>query len=205
MSKSRSLTPERLVDAALAVLDESGPEAFSMRAVADHLGMGVMSLYRYVEDRAELEIMIVERVLGSVSLDLPPAPWRNRVELLVDRVRVAVAAHPSTMPMAVARRRHVPSMRRWAEAVLAVLAEAGLRGERRAVALRALISYVIGSMELEHRDSLPGVEARPAPEISRADYPHLAASTRATQRLSRAEEFRGGLALVLDGIAGSIR
>ncbi len=199
MSKPRSLTPEQITEAALTVLDESGLAAFSMRAVADHLGVGTMSLYRYVEDRAQLEIMVVDRVLAGVSLDLPPAPWRNRVELLFHRVRSAIAAHPEAMPLTITHRQDCAAIRRWAEKVLTVLTEAGVQGERRYVALRALLSYLIGSIELEYRTSLTG--ARLPEPIPDREHPLLAAVSRQSQRLSPAERFRSGLSLLLDGLA----
>src|SRR5438477_8989130 len=54
MPRPRSVTPERIARAALAVIDRDGLEGLSMRAVGQELGMGTMSLYRYVPDRGAL-------------------------------------------------------------------------------------------------------------------------------------------------------
>ena len=48
------LTVEQIVGAAVALADEEGIEQLSMRKVADRLGTGAMSLYRYVPGKTEL-------------------------------------------------------------------------------------------------------------------------------------------------------
>ena len=51
----RSLTLDQVVDAALDVVDEGGPSALSVRAVAACLGVLPNALYTYVHSRAALE------------------------------------------------------------------------------------------------------------------------------------------------------
>src|SRR5216684_1301253 len=77
MPRPRSFTHSRIATAALAVVDRDGLGALSMRTVAGELGMGTMSLYRYVQDREELERLVVDVVIGTVDAG-PPAreSWR---------------------------------------------------------------------------------------------------------------------------------
>src|SRR5262245_7512878 len=56
------LTVDRIVAVALALADQVGLEGLSMRAVAERLGVGTMSLYRYVPGKAELLDVMVDRV-----------------------------------------------------------------------------------------------------------------------------------------------
>jgi AcrR family transcriptional regulator len=63
--RPRSLTPDQLAVAALAVIDRDGLAGLTMRAVATQLGVSTMGLYRYVRDRRELEALVVELVLGA--------------------------------------------------------------------------------------------------------------------------------------------
>ncbi|BFO13789.1 hypothetical protein SHKM778_01770 [Streptomyces sp. KM77-8] len=92
--------PDQLASTALAVIDRDGLAALSMRAVAKELGMSTMGLYRYVLDRGELERLVVELVLNAVDTELPDpgASWRERVEVLVRRLRDTVGAHPEVVP-----------------------------------------------------------------------------------------------------------
>ena len=101
MPRPRSLTTPAIAATALAVLERKGLEGLSMRAVAGELGVGTMSLYRYVRSREELEGLVVERVLSTVDLDDlgPDVPWAERVATMCERVRDAVGAHPAVVPL----------------------------------------------------------------------------------------------------------
>ncbi|MDU0295199.1 TetR/AcrR family transcriptional regulator C-terminal domain-containing protein, partial [Saccharothrix longispora] len=157
MPRPKSLTPTALAAAALAVVDRDGLAALSMRAVAAELGVGTMSLYRYVADRAELEALAAELVLSAVDV-VPPrnALWDKQVLVLAERVREAVGRHPNAVPLTTAHRHRCPSATRWGEAVLEVLTAAGFTGVERAMALHALLGYLTGAIGLEHHGPSPG-------------------------------------------------
>ncbi|MDX6738648.1 TetR/AcrR family transcriptional regulator [Actinocorallia sp. A-T 12471] len=203
MPRPRSLTPDRIAEAALAVIDADGLAALSMKAVAARLGMGTMSLYRYVADRAELEELVVERVLADVSTGDAEGTWRERVMTLAERVRAAVGRHPNALPLIAAHRDGSPSLARWTEAVLVVLTGAGFAGRERVVALRALVAHLLGAVELEHRGPLGGRSTRRMTEL--AAFPLLAETARDALALPPDEEFRRGLDLLLDGLEGASR
>ncbi|MFC5669019.1 TetR/AcrR family transcriptional regulator [Streptomyces incanus] len=202
MPRPRSLTPDQLASAALAVTDRDGLAGLSMRAVAQELGVSTMGLYRYVHDREELERLVVELVLSAVDTE-PPDPgasWRERVEVMVRRLRDTVGAHPEVVPLAIAHRHHSLGVLRWSEAVLTVLTEAGIEGERRVVALRGLLSYVIGAIQLEHLGALSGPGTTAITELPPAEFPHMAETARDARNVDAGQEFLGGLALLLDGL-----
>lgn len=204
MPRPRSLTPAQLASAALAVVDRDGLTGLTMRAVGKELGMSTMALYRYVADREELEGLVVERVLDGVDATPPAAgPWPERLRELVERVRGAVGAHPATVPLFPAHRHRSPGVLRWSEAVLGVLTEAGFDGTRRVVALRALLSYVIGAIQLEHLGPLSGAGTVTMTQLSPTEFPYLAETARAARRVGPDEEFGAGLGLVLRGLTGS--
>jgi AcrR family transcriptional regulator len=203
MARPRSLTPARIAAAALAAIDRDGLAALSMRTVAGELGMGTMSLYRYVEDREQLERLVVDFVLAEIDLALPSAlSWTERVTLLVERMRDAIGAHASVVPLLVAHRHITAGSFRWAEAVLAVLTEAGFDGERRVIAFRTLLAYVIGVLQFQQLGSLAGPGTAALAELWPTEYPLLAATARQARSVTPDEELRRGLAAVLRGIGG---
>ncbi|MFE4965759.1 TetR/AcrR family transcriptional regulator [Streptomyces sp. NPDC056660] len=204
MPRPRSLAPDQLASAALAVIDREGLTGLSMRAVAQELGMSTMGLYRYVRDREELERLVVELVLGAVDTEPPDpaAPWRDRITVLVRRMRDAVGAHPAVVPLTIAHRHHSLEVLRWSETVLVVLGEAGVEGERRVVALRALLGYVIGAIQLEHLGPLAGPGTVAIAELSPDDFPHMAETARTARTVDADREFLGGLGMLLDGLRG---
>lgn len=200
MPRPKSLTQTALAVAALAVLDRDGLAALSMRAVAAELGVGTMSLYRYVADRGELEAAAVEHILSQVDVEPPKkALWDKQVAVLVERVRAAIARHPNAVPLTMSHRHRCPSLLRWGEAVLGVLTRAGFTGEERVIALRVVLGYLIGATEMEHRSPLAG-EGTDAMTGLSEEYPLLAETAGVAGGIPADVEFRRGLEVVLSGL-----
>jgi AcrR family transcriptional regulator len=63
----RSPRTQDLVRAAFAILDAEGPDALTMRRLADDLGMRAPSLYKHVQDKATLETALIEDVLFDIG------------------------------------------------------------------------------------------------------------------------------------------
>ena len=65
-SKQREkLSRDRIIDAALQIMDDEGLDAVSMRRVGRELGVEAMSLYHHVRDKDDLLLGIRERVLST--------------------------------------------------------------------------------------------------------------------------------------------
>jgi AcrR family transcriptional regulator len=90
------LSTEHIVRAAIDLADEDGAQALTMRGVAARLGVGVMSLYRYVSGRDELIEQITDAVFGERPLPDTDAPedWRARLELSARAEWALYQAHP---------------------------------------------------------------------------------------------------------------
>ncbi|WP_214401682.1 TetR/AcrR family transcriptional regulator [Pseudonocardia lacus] len=81
--------------AAVALADEGGLAAVSMRKVAAAVGTGAASLYRYVENRDELVELMADAVVGEVDLDRPPAvDWLADLVELAHAMRAVYRRHP---------------------------------------------------------------------------------------------------------------
>lgn len=200
MPRPRSLTPARIATAALAVIDRSGLDALSMRAVATELGMGTMSLYRYVDDRGEVEALVVDLVLQGGDGAPPPGSAHHRLSALADRVRVAVSGHPGVVPLLLTHRHRAPSSVRWGESVLTVLTEAGFTGTRRVVAFRAFLSYVFGALQVERLGPLEGAGTAALAALPADEFPILTRTARDAGSVGSEQEFRQGLDIVLRGL-----
>lgn len=206
MPRPRSLTPVLLAQAALAVIERDGPSGLSMRAVADELGMGAMSLYRYVQGREQLEALVVDLVLdparGGPDLDVSRArSWIDKATELAVRAYAVATAHPAVAPLLLARRHASIHSLRWGEALLGVLAEAGFAGERRAIAFRAIVAYVFGAVQLQQLGPLGGKGTAAIAALSREDFPLLAETARSARKIAADAEFLSGFKLLLRGIA----
>jgi AcrR family transcriptional regulator len=75
----RGLTRDRLVQAALDLIQEEGLEGLSMRALADKLEVKAASLYWHVRDRRELIELLADSILKTVPATHRPSAWRQAV------------------------------------------------------------------------------------------------------------------------------
>src|SRR5437899_5621699 len=77
--RQRGLSRERLVGAALELINEDGLDALSMRALADRLDVKAASLYWHVRDRRELLELLAESILETVRPTRGRSGWRTAV------------------------------------------------------------------------------------------------------------------------------
>ncbi|GAA1012767.1 TetR family transcriptional regulator [Acrocarpospora pleiomorpha] len=206
MPRPRSLTPAQLASAALHVIDHDGLAGLSMRAVAQQVGMSTMALYRYVDDRDELEQHVIDLVLGAVDTN-PPAPdtpWPERIEIMANRVRDIVGAHPGVVPLIIAHRHRSTRLLRWSETVVGILTDAGLNGRDRVIGLRCLLAYIVGAIQLEHLGPLAGPGTQAIADLPPTEFPYMSETAGHARTVNADEEFRGGLANLLRGMTSEL-
>src|SRR2546429_3970851 len=85
--RQRGLTRDRLVGAALELVNEEGLEGLSMRALADRLEVKAASLYWHVRDRRELLELLAESILDGVGRPRRGTDWRQRVLAIGEALR----------------------------------------------------------------------------------------------------------------------
>ncbi|WP_327260808.1 TetR/AcrR family transcriptional regulator C-terminal domain-containing protein [Streptomyces sp. NBC_01232] len=135
------LTPRRIVDAAVAVVDADGLDALSMQRVATELGCTAMALYRHVPGREHLLAAMADAAAGR-----PPAAtgegWRAEVEAWVDALWSTYGRHPWMVRIPTASAPVGPNELAWFEALLSPLARSGAgRGE-----LIPLATFISGAV-----------------------------------------------------------
>ncbi len=88
----RGLSRDRLVEAALGLVQEEGLEGLSMRGLADRLNVKAASLYWHVRDRGELMELLAEAILDSVPRPRTGGSWRASVAAICSALGRRVAA-----------------------------------------------------------------------------------------------------------------
>jgi AcrR family transcriptional regulator len=90
------LSVDRVVTAAIDLVDAEGLGALSMRRLAADLGVGVMTLYTYVPAKGELVDLMVDHVLGEIHDVYRPASdhWRARLEAVARANWALYERHP---------------------------------------------------------------------------------------------------------------
>lgn len=150
------LTRERLVEAALGLVNEEGLEGLSMRALADQLQVKAASLYWHVRDRRELMELLADSILESVARPRRAQHWRTGVLAVGESLRKRVASQKDAdrilleVPEAIQRSDSFTDLTR-------LLQEAGLSpAEAADVALMVATYVVAGQVPI---DAPPAVEA----------------------------------------------
>jgi AcrR family transcriptional regulator len=211
MARPAKFSREQLQEAALALVDEQGAAALSMRALAQALGTGAMTLYNHVADRADLEALVVDAVLGEARWSPGPhADWRDEVENIAHAMWSAVRAHPHAIPLIVTRRSRSRVVFEVSEALLAALARSGRSRQQLLIAFRAVQAYVTGFAQVALEGPLAEA-AGEAPEevigrfsaLSEAQFPRLVEVARAAASSRADVEFRAGLRALLVGLASA--
>jgi AcrR family transcriptional regulator len=122
---------QELLDAALALADEKGLDAVSMRAVAQRAGLTAMALYPHVGTKAALLDGMMGRLLSRMLPDEagPAAPgrdWRERLRHLAWSARSLVREHPWAAGLLFSRPSATPESARTVDQIYTALLDAGV-------------------------------------------------------------------------------
>jgi TetR/AcrR family tetracycline transcriptional repressor len=211
----RALTESEILDAALSLLDDGGPDAASVRGIAARVGVAPNAVYTYFPDKAAVIKALVERLLGEVDHDVfadRERPWRERVEALALELRERLSAHPGAVGLMIGGPMDGPHALTLNERLLQLLVDAGLERTEAARASYLLIAYVFGSVALEVADvqqsgALPPERDRVAARrIAFAGtppdrFPLSAAAADTMAGYVSTEQYLWGLRRILDGLA----
>ncbi|SHM55268.1 TetR/AcrR family transcriptional regulator C-terminal domain-containing protein [Cryptosporangium aurantiacum] len=197
------LSRERIVGAALALVDAEGLDALSTRRLAAELGVSGPSLYNHLATKEELLDAVVDTVVGEVDITMfarvvdGGTSWRAALHDWAHSYRAALAAHPNIVPVLAQGPGHRPNALRLADAVFGGLVDAGWpRGQ--ATRIGALMRYFVTGSAL-------GSFSRGFPDDARVyagRYPHLSEAHLLAdhQRAIDDGAFDAGLEALLDGL-----
>jgi AcrR family transcriptional regulator len=141
-----SLTPERIVAAAGALVDRDGAEALSARRLAAELGCEAMSLYHHVPSMRELLDAVVDQALATVPL--PPADAvdpRRELRLMTGAYLKLARVNPHRFQVLGARRWRTPAELAYQTRLIELLERAGLAPRSALRASRVLLVYLNGA------------------------------------------------------------
>lgn len=149
------LSPEAVVDLALRILDEEGPAALTLNAVAARAGVAPPSLYKHVRGLPELRVLVSLRVLDEMTARGARAvlgrSGDEAVYALMRAYRAYIVEHPGRYA-ALIQEPH-PALaeagRRLLEVIYAALRAYGLTGSAAVHAARCLRSAAHGFAVLE--------------------------------------------------------
>lgn len=197
MSSPHPLNLASITAAALALADEEGFSAVSMRRVAQELGVGTMSLYYYVKTKAELVSAMDDALMADLVLPELPGDWKDALTAIAMRTRDVLVRHPwalssmQTAPPGLNAMRHM-------EQCLQALAQTGMTTDQKLTLLALMDDFVFG-YALRETAAEPEVDADAAKKrLASGAFPELSKAFGKGRKESMPDRFKLGLRLILE-------
>lgn len=212
----RGLTLASVVEAGIRVAQTEGVGALSMARIAKELGVGTMSLYRYVASKDELLTTMVDTSLGP-----PPPPsaagedWRAGLTRWAVGVRTVYQSQPWSLRVPISGPPLGPNNVAWLDNALAAMAATPLTEQEKLSCVLLLSGFVRNDVTLAldfaeasgGQPQMPGYGQLLGRLITAEELPSL---HRAIESGSLDDpddpdaEFNFGLVRILDGIAALV-
>ncbi|MGW2558710.1 TetR/AcrR family transcriptional regulator C-terminal domain-containing protein [Streptomyces sp. NPDC001514] len=143
------LSRERVLRAAVALADEAGAEAFSMRRLAQELGVVPMALYKHVANKEELLDGMVDVVVGEIDPPAAGADWKSAVRQRILSARRVLLRHRWAARVIESRTGPTPAVLAYLDSVIGTFRDGGLSADLTHHVMHALGSRLLGfSQEL---------------------------------------------------------
>jgi AcrR family transcriptional regulator len=215
MTERRSgLSRVAILEGAVALADQVGLEAFTMRRLAEALDTKPMTIYHHVPSKDEILSGMVEVVFDEIALPPEDLPWTDALRVRCLSARQALNRHWWAAPLMESQASPGESTLRHHEAVLACLRRGGLSWELTAHAYAVLDSYVYGfafeeaTLPAQGGEGFSEVAEEMVPGFSPDRYPNLVAFTIEhvmQPGYSFGASFEFGLDLIISGLAEASR
>jgi len=207
------LTRERILQAAVDLVDQAGLDALTMRRLGAELGVEAMSLYKHIANKDEILDGIIELVVGEIEVPAEGAAWKEAMRLRAISAREVLSRHSWAVGLFEARGSSGPVVLGYLNAILANLRSAGFSIENATHAFWLLDSYVYGHVVQE--SSIPKSAPKETTTSTASvlekttmdEFPHLVEIEEhaLTSEYSFDNEFEFGLDLILDGLENLLR
>ena len=215
------LTRDRVVEAALRIMDQEGLDAVTMRRVAREVGVEAMSLYHHVRDKEDLLDGICAQVMRDFRYPDEDRPW---IEVARDGAREwrrVLREHPNVIAVWAERQRPMTDLEGLMpmEFALRVIGRAGIDAREGVQVFNVLGGYIMGVVMMEVGAMFSGGTARGGQathmhakmgdevfteSVPAGRLPCIAAALPYFAECNPDEQFEFGLDLMLAGIQARV-
>jgi AcrR family transcriptional regulator len=202
------LSRDRILRAALELVDDGGIDSLTMRKLGQALGFEAMSLYNHVANKDDVIDGILDLVLAQGELPSPSGNWDRAVRASAVSVHAALRRHPWASAVVMAPGRLRPARLRYMDSLLGRIREAGFSAETTYHAYHVLDGHIFGFSLWEASHSYSDADASEMMAafertITADEYPYL--REHGEQHFAEGPHhdvsaFEFGLDLILDGL-----
>jgi AcrR family transcriptional regulator len=205
------LSRERVLRAAVAIADEHGVAALSMRKLAHELHVVPMALYKHVAGKDELLDGMIDVVVGEIDPPMDGAAWKTAVRERILSARRALLRHPWASGVMESRTEPTPTVLAYMDSMIAMF-----RGGGFSIDLTHHVMHAMGSRLMGFTQELFNDQTDTDAEMEAEMYEAMAGAFPSIAELYRAVthddasvvgpgcddqfEFEFALDLLLDGI-----
>ncbi len=207
-----SLSPEVILQAALAIADREGLACLTLRKIATKLDASPMAIYRHFRNKAELVAKLPDYVVGIYGVtEHATEDWRDWIVVTLLRMRTGLLEHPGVISLLGSSATSGPNAFAVMERFLAVVRKAGVEEEAVIQLFHLLMSYTVGAVAIENaalQRLATSTGRRQHPKVSfffesaaRAEYPNLEALAPKLALFASDEFFAAGVRRMMDAFA----
>jgi AcrR family transcriptional regulator len=198
MSREKSrLSRKKIATVALAIADQEGFEAVSMRRVAQELEVGTMSLYYYVKTKDDLIAVMDDALMGEALLPALPKDWKRAMMEIARRTHAVFMRHHwalvsmSSAPPGLNAMRHM-------EQCLEALDDTSMTAKQKITLLAMIDDFVFGHALREAATHATIDMERIAALLGSGDFPRLAEAFGGDRLDAHKDRFERGVRALLD-------
>ena len=208
-----SLSRDQVLDGAVALADDVGIDALTIRRLATALGTKPMSIYRHVPSKEQIIDGMVERVFAEIERPPADGDWIDALRRRCLSAKAALNRHPWAAPLMEARTSPGPETLGHHDAMVACLRRGGLSWQMVAHAYAMLDAFIFGFSLQEatlpsHAEGEFVAAAEDLVIAMDADaYPHLVAFTAEhvfQPGYDFSDSFEFGLDVILEGVGALV-
>jgi AcrR family transcriptional regulator len=204
------LSRQRILDAAVRLVDAEGLNALTMRRLAAELGVEGASLYKHIPNKAALNFGMMRTIFQEMNPDYPrdELDWQGRLRAGMHSFRQLGLRHPRVFAL-LNRPWEANTLR--VESELGSMIKSGFTTRQAAYSLRLLASFVVGFVIWETSSLVRDpAEQRDIEEESESyrfpdQYPYTISARPFTSGPGKDEAFEFGLNAAITGIAELVR
>lgn len=154
------ISEDRILEASWELLGEEGIEKFSMRRLADRLGIQAPSLYWYFKGKQELYQRLANRVSKIVLEEFDSdGDWKEQLSGFAITVRNVLRRYPCSTQLMMLTLPHEPDIIRFTNRMLLCVESTPLGQEQKLQAILTLMNYVFNFVldDYEHRRNVAAI------------------------------------------------